>query len=157
MIIQINFVDAHKEELKKFIIEANRCWARKKLYYKIIPFAKQFFIWGYVSGIYRLGSQKMIDRLYSDPSPAKPAVSDGRTSGIRSDSNEKRTAQDRGAIPDTGGGFTIISMGKIGDEDIKCDSCGAVITKSELEVRGSQKLCTDCAVVHDIDGENVEE
>ena len=72
MIIQINFVDAHKEELKKFIIEANRCWARKKLYYKIIPFAKQFFIWGYVSGIYRLGSQKMIDRLYSDPSPAKP-------------------------------------------------------------------------------------
>ena len=59
-------------------------------------------------------------------------------------------------VSDTGGGFTIISMGKIGDEDIKCDSCGAVIRKSELEVRGSQKLCTDCAVVHDIDGENVE-
>ena len=57
---------------------------------------------------------------------------------------------------ETGGGFTIISMGKIGDEDIKCDSCGAVIRKSELEVRGSQKLCTDCAVVYDIDGENVE-
>ena len=32
-----------------------------------------------------------------DYAPAKPAVSDGRTSGIRSDSNEKRTAQDRGA------------------------------------------------------------
>ena len=58
---------------------------------------------------------------------------------------------------ETGGGFTIISMGKIGDEDIKCDSCGAVIRKSELEVRGSQKLCTDCAVVYDIDGEKVEE
>ena len=41
--------------------------------------------------------------------------------------------------------------------ELKCGSCGAVIRKSELEVRGSQKLCTDCAVVHDIDGENVEE
>ena len=41
--------------------------------------------------------------------------------------------------------------------ELKCDSCGAVIRKSELEVRGRQKLCTDCAVVHDIDGENVED
>jgi hypothetical protein len=72
MVIQINFVDAHKEEIRNFIKEANRCWTRKKLYYKIIPFAKQFFIWGYVSGIFRLGSQKMIDRLDSSPSPAKP-------------------------------------------------------------------------------------
>ena len=42
---------------------------------------------------------------YSPSAPAKPAVSDGRTSGIRSDSNEKRTAQDRGAIQETGGGL----------------------------------------------------
>ena len=35
--------------------------------------------------------------------PAKPPVSDGRTSENRSDSNEKRTAQDRGAIQETGG------------------------------------------------------
>ena len=75
----------------------------KKLYYKIIPFAKYFFIWGYVSGILRLGSQEMIDRLDPSPTPAKPPVSDGRTSENRSDSNEKRTAQGRGATWETGG------------------------------------------------------
>ena len=42
---------------------------------------------------------------YSPSSPAKPPVSDGRTSENRSDSNEKRTAQDRGAVLETGGGF----------------------------------------------------
>ena len=103
MIIQINVVDANKEEIKKLIIEANKCWTYKKLYYKIIPFAKYFFIWGYVSGILRLGSQEMIDRLDPSPTPAKPPVSDGRTSENRSDSNEKRTAQDRGATWETGG------------------------------------------------------
>ena len=35
--------------------------------------------------------------------PAKPPVSDGRTSENRSDSNEKRTAQGRGATWETGG------------------------------------------------------
>ena len=42
-------------------------------------------------------------------------------------------------------------------KDLYCDLCGESITKDELEVRGSQKLCTDCAVVHDIDRGNVEE
>ena len=40
---------------------------------------------------------------YSPSTPAKPPVSDGRPSENRSDSNEKRTAQDRGAIQETGG------------------------------------------------------
>lgn len=38
-----------------------------------------------------------------NPTPAKPPVSDGRTSENRSDSNEKRTAQGRGATWETGG------------------------------------------------------
>ena len=45
---------------------------------------------------------------------------------------------------------------KSDETELKCDSCGAVIRKSELEVRGNLNLCIDCAVVHDIDGENVE-
>ena len=40
---------------------------------------------------------------YSPSAPAKPPVSDGRTSENRSDSNEKRTAQGRGATWETGG------------------------------------------------------
>ena len=48
----------------------------------------------------RLHSSKVFN-----PTPAKPVVSDGRTSENRSDSNEKRTAQGRGAIPETGGGL----------------------------------------------------
>ena len=45
---------------------------------------------------------------------------------------------------------------KSDETELNCDPCGPVIRKSELEVRGNLNLCIDCAVVHDIDGENVE-
>ena len=54
----------------------------------------------YMKEYMRLHSSKVFN-----PTPAKPVVSDGRTSENRSDSNEKRTAQGRGAIPETGGGL----------------------------------------------------
>ena len=84
---------------------------------------------------------------YSPSTPAKP---------ISPDVTEIKGRVDK-PHEETGGGFTIISMGKIGDEDTKCDSCGTSITKDELEVRGNLKLCTDCAVVYDVDKIKVEE
>ena len=57
----------------------------------------------------------LLEKLKSS-TPAKPPVSDGRTSENRSDSNEKHTAQGRGATWETGGGFTIIHMDKITDK-----------------------------------------